>query len=73
MHSLASAFSLDTVFIGLACLKELLPHISSYHLPRFSFNFRHWLTLFHQTIAISQSLGLYAILVTPTIYQEDSC
>jgi hypothetical protein len=25
---------------------------------RFSFNFRHWLILFHQPIAISQSLGL---------------
>ena len=31
---------------------------------RFSFNFRHWLILFHQPIAISQSLGLQAILVT---------
>ena len=25
---------------------------------RFSFNFRHWLILFHQPIAISQRLGL---------------
>ena len=25
---------------------------------RFSFNFRHWLILFHQPIAISQGLGL---------------
>jgi len=25
---------------------------------RFSFNFRHWSILFHQPIAISQSLGL---------------
>jgi len=25
---------------------------------RFSFNSRHWLILFHQPIAISQSLGL---------------
>jgi hypothetical protein len=32
---------------------------------RFSFNFRHWLILFHQPIAISQRLGLWAILVTP--------
>jgi hypothetical protein len=32
---------------------------------RFSFNFRHWLILFHQPTAISQRLGLQAILVTP--------
>ena len=58
----------------LLCKRDL--NQNSYRLLKFVSDldkFRHWLILFHQQIAISQSLRLKAILVTPCNPLNGTC